>query len=107
MLETSSSPMRPDLAFAEVDRGSQRRTALAAEARSLSRRRSTALAVAARCRKIAEQAMAPEAAETVSARAMKRASLLHSRFHRTLDALVSAGGFDEAITIVRDRGAAP
>lgn len=107
MRQTSSSPVRPDPAHLEADRVTQRRSALAAEARHLSRRRSVALAVAGRCRKIAEQAVAPEAAQTVSARAMKRASILHVRFHRTLDALVSAGGFDEALTIVRDRKAPP
>ncbi len=105
MRDAFSSPVRPDLAHPQVDITTQRRTVLAAEARYLSRRRATALAVANRCRKIAEHAIAPEAAHIVSSRAMRRASILHVRFHRTLDALVSAGGFDEALTIVRARKA--
>jgi len=91
-----------DTSHAHHDPASRRRAFLAIEARRLSRRRAVALAVAARCRKIAEVAIQPEAARTVSNRAMKRATGLHVRFHRTLDALVSAGGFDEALTIVRD-----
>lgn len=108
MRETSSSPIRTDPAHSEgTDRAAQRRSALTAEARYLARRRAMALAVAGRCRRIAEQAIDPEAAQTVSARAMKRASILHVRFHRTLDALVSVGGFDEALTIVRARKTQP
>lgn len=103
MGDTSSSPIRTHSAHFGADRVTQRRAFLADEARRLSRRRTVALAVAARCRKIADVAIQPEAAQTVSSRAMRRASTLHIRFHQTLDALVSAGGFDEAMTIVRDR----
>jgi hypothetical protein len=105
MRDAFSSPVRPDLAHPVVDVTTQRRSVLAAEARHLSRRRAMALAVANRCRKIAEHAIAPEAAHIVSSRAMRRASILHVRFHHTLDALVSAGGFDEALNIIRDRKA--
>jgi hypothetical protein len=47
--------------------------------------------------------MPEDAAELVSLRAMRRAAVLHLRFHKTLDALVGAGGFDEAMTILRER----
>jgi hypothetical protein len=40
----------------------------------------------------------------VATRAMRRAAVLHLRFHNTLDALVNAGGFDEAMSILRERG---
>ena len=106
MRETSSSPFRTDLAHASSE-DPPRRVVLADEARRLARRRAVALAVAARCRQIAAQAIQPAAAETVAGRAMKRATVLHVRFHRVLDALVAAGGFDDAITIVRDRKSSP
>lgn len=103
MRETSSSPFRTDVAHASNNDGPPRRVVLADEARRLARRRAVALAVAARCRQIASHAIQPYAAETVASRAMKRATVLHVRFHRVLDALVDAGGFDDAIMIVRDR----
>ncbi|MDB5352515.1 MAG: hypothetical protein JWN86_3762 [Planctomycetota bacterium] len=103
MRETSSSTIRTDLAHPAPDPISQRKAVLATEARRLVRRRAVALAVAARCRRIATQAIQPEIAETVAGRAMRRATVLHVRFHRTLDALVAAGGFDDALKIVRDR----
>ncbi len=102
MRETYSSPIRLDPAHAA---NSPRLALLSTEARRLARRRAMALAVAARCRHIAEQAFDPCAAIEVSTRAMKRASRLHMRFHRTLDSLVAAGGFDEALAIVRERRA--
>jgi hypothetical protein len=100
MRETSTSPIRVDPAHPSIP---PRRDLLSSEARRLARRRAMALAVAARCRRIAEESFDPEAAITVSTRAMKRASRLHVRFHRTLDSLVAAGGFDEALAIVRER----
>ncbi len=103
MLETSSALIRSDLAFSANNPPVPRKIFLADEARRLARRRSVALAVAARCRKIATQAIQPEFAETVASRATRRATVLHVRFHRTLDALVAAGGFDDAMTIVRNR----
>lgn len=105
MYQTSTTPVRPEFPYVLADPTAQRRSSLATEAKQLARRRAMALAVAGRCRKIAEAAIAPEAAQTVSSRALKRASTLHIRFHRTLDALVSAGGFDEALAIVRSRAA--
>ena len=103
MRETSSSTIRTDLAHPMADPIVLRKAVLAAEARRLARRRTIALAVASRCRQIATEAIQPEIAETVAGRALKRATTLHVRFHRTLDALVAAGGFDDAMTIVRDR----
>ncbi len=100
MRETSSSPVRIDTAH---DRVATRKASLASEARRLSRRRTVALAVAARCRHVASARVQPEAAEILGHRAMRRATTLHVRFHKTLDALVSAGGFDEALAIVRER----
>ena len=100
MRETCLTPIRLDLAHPAIP---PRLALLSTEARRLARRRAMALAVAARCRRIAEDAFDPCAAITVSARAMKRASRLHMRFHRTLDSLVAAGGFDEALAIVRER----
>lgn len=96
MRETSASTVR-------IDPAHPRRVALTSEARRLARRRAVALAVAARCRRFAEEAIDPEPANAVATRAMRRASGLHMRFHRTLDALVDAGGFDDAIAIVRER----
>jgi len=96
MRETSASTVR-------IDPAHPRRVALTSEARRLARRRAIALAIAARCRKLADEAIDPEPAITVASRAMRRASGLHVRYHRTLDALVDAGGFDEAIAIVRER----
>lgn len=103
MRETSPSPVRIDGAHRVPDAPPSRRLALASEARRLSRRRAVALAVAARCRRIAESSDSRQGATAVASRAMRRASMLHIRFHRTLDALVAVGGFDEAITIVRER----
>src|SRR4051794_23455380 len=102
VVQTSTSPIRMDPSHASLDPATQRRAFLASEARRLSRRRTVALAVAARGRKIAEVAIQPEAARTVFSRAMKRATGLHVRFNRALDARLSSGGFDEAITIVRN-----
>lgn len=98
MRETFASPVR-------IDTAHPRRLALTSEARRLARRRAAALAVVARCRRFAEEAIDPEPANVVASRAMRRASGLHVRFHRTLDALVDAGGFDDAIAIVRERKA--
>jgi hypothetical protein len=100
MRDICHSPVRIDPAH---EQPSPRRETLAAEARRLSRRRAVTLAVAARCREIAEQAIDQEAAILISTRALKRATDLHIRFHRALDALVASGGFDEAIAIVRER----
>jgi hypothetical protein len=101
MHETSSSPIRLDQAHEGL---LSRRALISSEARRLSRRRSIVLAVAARCRKIAADAINPTAAQTISARAMRRAAILHVRFHRALDALMEVGGFDEALAIVKERG---
>ncbi len=84
-------------------RVTQRRADLATEAQRLARRRTVALAVAAKCRE-AVRPLKPDVAEAVSTRASRRASILHFRFHRVLDSLVDAGGFDDAMRIVRARG---
>jgi hypothetical protein len=103
MRETSPSPVRLDRAHVAPEAPPSRRVLLACEARRLSRRRAVALAVASRCRRISEYSDARRGASDVAARAMRRASSLHIRFHRTLDALVAAGGFDEALQIVREK----
>jgi hypothetical protein len=79
-----------------------RRAELVSEARRLLRRRTTTMALAARCR-AGSRRLSFDAAEVVATRAMRRAAALHLRFHNTLDALVAAGGFDEAIGILQER----
>ena len=79
-----------------------RRAELVNEARRLLQRRTVAMAVAARCRAGARR-IPDDGAEVVAMRAMRRAAVLHLRFHNTLDALVNAGGFDEAMGILRER----
>ena len=98
------SPMtsRAEYSRTPADQAVVKRAELMGEARRLLRRRTTAMAVAARCRAGARR-MSQDAAEMVSLRAMRRAAVLHLRFHKTLDALVNAGGFDEAMSILRER----
>jgi hypothetical protein len=94
----------PEAELSSIEfRVTRRRADLAAEAQRLARRRTVALAVAAKCRDSARP-IKPEVAEAVSSRAARRASILHFRFHRVLDSLVDAGGFDDAMRIVRARG---
>src|SRR5438046_265046 len=104
MNATSSSAVRLDPAH---EGPMSRRAFLSNEARRLARRRAVALSVAARCRKIAEEAINPSPAQMLASRATRRAAVLHVRFHRALDALMELGGFDEALAIVKDRGARP
>ncbi|MBX6312030.1 MAG: hypothetical protein IRY99_03790 [Isosphaeraceae bacterium] len=87
---------------ARAERIARRRAELAAEARRLLRRCEVARAIAARCGP-GVRGMDAAAAEAISARAMRRAAEQHLRFLRVIDALVSAGGFDEAILILRQR----
>jgi hypothetical protein len=98
----SPTASRADFFRTLADQAVLRRAELMSEARRLLRRRTTAMAVAARCRAGARR-MSEDAAEMVSLRAMRRAAALHLRFHKTLDALVDAGGFDEAMGILRER----
>lgn len=80
----------------------RRRIELAREARCLSRRRQAAEAVAARCLQ-GDRPNDPEHAAAIARKALRRAALLRSRFHRVLDALVNVDGFDEALRAFRER----
>jgi hypothetical protein len=95
-------PSPPASARAVAERIAARQAALAAEARRLSRRRAAAEAVAARCI-CGARGLPADIAGALALRASRRAAGLHLRFHRAIDALVAAGGFDEAIQILRDR----
>ena len=99
-LPTSLSDAEPSSIEFRITR---RRADLAAEAQRFGAERTVALAIAAKCRD-ASRPIKPEVAEAVSTRASQRASVLHFRFHRVLDSLVDAGGFDDAMRIVRARG---
>src|SRR6478735_1270819 len=70
MRETSPSPVRVDRAHIAPEAPPSRRLMLASEARRLSRRRAVALAVASRCRRMAEFSDARRGASDVAARAM-------------------------------------
>jgi hypothetical protein len=80
----------------------RRRSELAREARCLSRRRQAAEAVAARCLR-GDRPSDPDQAARIARKALRRAALLRSRFHRVLDALVNVDGFDEALRAFRER----
>jgi hypothetical protein len=102
----SPSTGRAEPSRIRADQAAQKRLELATEARKLLRRRTLAMAVAARCRAGARR-LSESASEAISLRAMRRAATLHLRFHRTLDTLVSAGGFEEAMHILHERKRAP
>lgn len=81
-----------------------RATALAHEARRIARRRSVAEGVAHRGRINDRNLPAPASAE-LAERARKRASRLSVVFHRAIDSLTGAGGFEEALAIFREHKA--
>jgi hypothetical protein len=81
---------------------SERLAGLVAEARHLARRRLAAENIAARCR-LGGRPLAPPVAETIARRATRRAIVLRSRFHRTLDALMNADAFEDALRLFRER----
>jgi hypothetical protein len=79
----------------------RRRLELAAEARRLARRRLIADAVAQRSREN-DRALPGEASSLLSHRAKRKATRLGLVFHRAIQALWEAGGFDEALAIFRE-----
>jgi hypothetical protein len=79
----------------------RRRLELAAEARRLARRRLIADAVALRSREN-DRALPGEASSLLSHRAKRKATRLGLVFHRAIQTLWEAGGFDEALAIFRE-----
>ncbi len=79
----------------------RRRSELAAEARRLARRRLIADAVARRSREN-DRALPGDASSRLSHRAKHKATRLGLVFHRAIQALWEAGGFDEALAIFRE-----
>lgn len=75
--------------------------ALAAEARRLARRRSIAESVARRSSENPRGLRADASAEIVH-RSRRRATRLGLGFHRAIESLWQAGGFDEALVIFRE-----
>jgi hypothetical protein len=79
----------------------RRKAELAAEARRLARRRSIAEVVARRSR-LNDRGLRGDAAALLVRRARRRATRLSLVFHRAIEALWEAGGFDEALAIFRE-----
>ncbi len=78
-----------------------RRAELAAEARRLARRRLIADTVARRSQEN-DRGLRDDASAQLFRRAKRRATRLGLVFHRSIEALWEAGGFDEALTIFRE-----
>jgi hypothetical protein len=89
---------------AVTDPASTRRLGLAAEARRVARRRVIAEVVARRSQEN-DRALPPDASTQLSHRARTRATRLSLGFHRAIEALWSADGFDEALAIFREHKA--
>jgi len=83
---------------------SRRRADLAAEARRLARRRSVAEGVARRGLEN-DRGLPGDASAVISQRARRRATRLRVVFHRAIESLWEAGGFDEALAIFREHKA--
>ena len=79
----------------------RRRLELAAEARRLARRRLIADAVALRTREN-DRDLPGDASSQLSYRAKRKATRLGLVFHRAIQTLWEAGGFDEALAIFRE-----
>jgi hypothetical protein len=79
----------------------RRRAELAAEARRLARRRLVADAVARRSREN-DRGLQGDASTRLFRRAKRKATQLGLVFHRSLEALWAADGFDEALAIFRE-----
>jgi hypothetical protein len=92
------SPRPQSAAELPADR---RKAELAAEARRLARRRSIAEEVARRSR-LNDRGLRGDASTLIFRRAKRRATRLSLVFHRAIEALWGAGGFDEALTIFRE-----
>jgi hypothetical protein len=91
-------PHVPPAADSPADR---RKAELAAEARRLARRRSIAEGVAHRSR-LNDRGLRGDASALLFRRARRRATRLSLVFHRSIEALWEAGGFDEALAIFRE-----
>ena len=83
---------------------SRRRADLAAEARRLARRRSIAEGVARRGLEN-DRGLPDDASAQISERARRRSTRLRVVFHRAIETLWEAGGFDEALAIFREHKA--
>jgi hypothetical protein len=79
----------------------RRRAELAAEARRLARRRLIADTVARRSREN-DRGLRADASAQLFRRAKRKATRLGLVFHRSIEALWEAGGFDEALAIFRE-----
>ncbi len=79
----------------------RRRAELAAEARRLARRRLIADTVARRSQEN-DRGLRDDASAQLFRRAKRRATRLGLVFHRSIEALWEAGGFDEALAIFRE-----
>jgi hypothetical protein len=79
----------------------RRQAELAAEARRLARRRLIADTVARRSQEN-DRGLRDDASAQLFRRAKRRATRLGLVFHRSIEALWEAGGFDEALAIFRE-----
>lgn len=104
MLPNVAIVCRPAGPIAVTDPASTRRLGLAVEARRVARRRLIAEAVARRSREN-DRSLSLEASTRLSVRARTRATRLGLVFHRAIEALWAAGGFDEALVIFREHKA--
>lgn len=101
IISRPAGPNIAPLASPEELQASSRRAALAAEARRFARRRLIAEAVARRSREN-DRALPSEASSLLSRRAKRKATRLGLVFHRAIETLWEAGGFDEALAIFRE-----
>ena len=92
----------PDSAPAHSPTRATRLAALVTEALRLERRRLAAEAIADRCEPGA-RGLGLADAGALRLRALRRAVGLRVRFHGVIDSLILAGGFDEAMQVLRDR----
>ena len=83
---------------ASEQEAARRRAGLAAEARRVARRRSIAEAVALRSRHN-DRNLPGDAPHHLFERAKRKSTRLSLVFHRTIESLWEAGGFDEALAI--------
>ena len=95
-----TSPADPSQTLADLP-AARRRAELAAEARRLARRRLIAESVAVRSREN-DRGLRADASAQLFRRTKRRATHLRLVFHRTIETLWEAGGFDEALAIFRE-----
>jgi hypothetical protein len=97
---TSSVSADPSQTLTDLP-ADRRRAELAAEARRIARRRLIAESVALRSREN-DRGLRADASAQLFRRAKRRATHLHLGFHRSIEVLWEAGGFDEALAIFRE-----